>query len=251
MPINSEACNGPCNRMAREDWNAYDAAVDQHAADMDAWHNLPGDDRGPRPEPPQTPTTAVTLGNPVWCSRCPKLIESALRQANDTASILSAEIDGYRGSAISGPNGTKPLDHKEIINKLDELYGFLVEVEDQWREARRHPARPARARGSHARNTCVAYLLGELADILLHPGSVGFGLLVLHWQWRLLKLSKSDPISRRSPICCPRCKERQVRRRDDDYYECNCCGRLLNQAEHDREYAEQADEHEQQEVGAS
>ena len=251
MPINSEACSGPCNRMAREDWNAYDAAVDQHAADMTTWLNLPGDDRGARPEPPQQPTTTVTLGEPVWCSRCPRIIRAALQQINDLAAALAANIDGHRGGTMAGPNGVAAPDHKTVIDTLDDLYGFLVLVEDQWRQARGYPARPQRARGSHARNLAVAFLLDQLDDILLHPGSVEFGLHALRWQRALLKMTKSDPISRRSPIRCPRCKERQVRRRDDDYYECDCCGRLLNQAEHDREYAEQADEHEQQEVTAS
>jgi ribosomal protein L37AE/L43A len=88
-----------------------------------------------------------------------------------------------------------------------------------------------------------------LDDILLHPGSVEFGLSVLRWQRRLRAMAKVDPASKRSPIRCPRCRERQVSRREDGYFECGC-GRLLTQAEHDREYARQADEHEQQEAHA-
>lgn len=86
-------------------------------------------------------------------------------------------------------------------------------------------------------------------DILLHPGSRDFGVGVLRWERRLLKMTKSDPATKASPIRCPRCSERQVSRRDDGYFECPC-GRLMNQAEHDREYSEQADEHEQQEAHA-
>jgi ribosomal protein L37AE/L43A len=91
-----------------------------------------------------------------------------------------------------------------------------------------------------------------LDDILLHPGSVEFGLSVLRWQRRLRGMAKVDPASKRSPIRCPRCRERQVSRREDGYFECGC-GRLLTQAEHDREYARQADEHdhERQEVATS
>jgi transcription initiation factor TFIIIB Brf1 subunit/transcription initiation factor TFIIB len=42
-------------------------------------------------------------------------------------------------------------------------------------------------------------------------------------------------------------------RRDDGYYECGSCGRLLNETEYDREFSEQAEQHdhEQQEVTAS
>ncbi|GAA5087526.1 hypothetical protein GCM10023259_101410 [Thermocatellispora tengchongensis] len=38
---------------------------------------------------------------------------------------------------------------------------------------------------------------------------------------------------------------RQIRvaREDDGYYKCHNCGRLLTQAEHDRELSEQAEEH--------
>jgi DNA-directed RNA polymerase subunit RPC12/RpoP len=89
----------------------------------------------------------------------------------------------------------------------------------------------------------VGWLLDQLDDILLHPGSVEFGLSVLRWQRRLRGMAKVDPASKGSPIRCPRCNEPQVRRRDDDYYECGTCGRLLTQKEHDREFSKQAEQH--------
>ena len=52
MPINPQACPGPCNHRARQAWNTYDTALEQHAAHMAAWLNLPGDDRPARPIPP-------------------------------------------------------------------------------------------------------------------------------------------------------------------------------------------------------
>jgi ribosomal protein L37AE/L43A len=251
VPINPDACPGPCTRAARTAWAAYDAAVEAHAADMTAWLKLPGDDRPAQPIPPTQPGMPVTVGQPVWDPRCARTIRDALAELDDTAAILAAGIDGHRGAAMSGPNGTKPLDHKAVVDSLDELYGDLVEVEDQWRQARGYPARPRRARGAHARAVCVGWLLGQLDDLLLHPGSVEFGLSVLRWQRRLRAMAKVDPASKRSPIACPRCRERQVSRREDGYFECGC-GRLLTQAEHDREYARQADEHdhEQQEAHA-
>ncbi|MFI6793649.1 hypothetical protein ACIBG4_40595 [Nonomuraea sp. NPDC050383] len=250
MPINPNACPGVCNRAARAAWTSYDQALADHAEAMTAWLATPGDDRGQRPEPPEQPTIPVPLGDPVWDHRCARLIRAALAEIDDTAALLAASIDGHRGSAPAGPNGVAAPSHLSIVNTLDELYGALSMVEGQWREYRRYPDRPRRARGTHARTLTVGWLLGELDDILLHPGSVDFGLGVLGWQARLRKMTKSDPVSTMSPIRCPRCSERQVRRKDDGYYEC-ACGRLLNQSEHDAEYARQADEHEQQEVGAS
>lgn len=260
MPISPEACNGPCNRRYREAWTSYDQAVLDHILAMDAyvrafaayqtalgtWHPplaLPTEPVPPvRPEPPTTPFSVAT---PTWCSRCPRTIRAALAELDDTSALLAAAVDGHRGAAVAGPNGVKPLDHKAIVDTLDEVFGFLAEVEDLWRQARGYRPRPHRARGAHARAVCVGWLLDQLDDILLHQGSVEFGLGVLRWQRRLRAMSKSDPASRRSPIRCPRCSERQVSRRDDGYYEC-LCGRLLTQQEHDREYAEQADEHDQQ-----
>lgn len=179
----------------------------------------------------------------MFCSRCARIIKHALAELDDTAALLNASVDGHRGAAMNGPNGVKPLDHKAIIDELDDLYGFLVDVEDQWRAARGYPDRPRRARGADARMRTVAWLLGVLDDILLDPWSVAVGLDILRWQRRLLRMTKSDPTSRRSPIECPRCRERQVSRRDDGYYECGSCGRLLNEAEHGREHSRQADEH--------
>lgn len=263
MPIDPHACNGPCNTAARKAWETYDQALAIHDHEMQlhtdayhrhldqlaAWHPPlvhPVEPR--RPEPPQPPAVRVVAGFP-WCSRCARLLRHALAELDDTAALLAAGVDGHRGAAMSGPNGIRPLAHTAIVDELDELYGFLVSVEDQWREARGYPERPRRARGAHARAVSVGWLLGQLDDLLLDPWSVEVGLEVLRWHRRLLRLSKSDPASRRSPIACPRCGERQVSR-GDDYYECGSCGRLLNQREHDDEYARQADEHEQQEAHA-
>lgn len=266
MPITTEACPGPCNNRAVQAWEQYDQAVirysyekdlyadtvDRYQAAVAAWRiplAYPAEPREPdRPQPPGIP---VVDADPVWCGNCPKKIRNALHQINELVPILYADITGHRGAPITGPNGTKPLDPKKVIEKLDEVYGDLATVAAQWQHVRGHPSRPPAARGSHARNVTIGYLLEELSTILLHPGSVEFGLKVLAWERRLLKLSKSDPVSRRSAIRCPRCAERQLQREADGYYKCGSCGRLLNQDEHDREFWEQADEHEQQEVAAS
>ncbi|MFB4275765.1 hypothetical protein ACBJ59_10770 [Nonomuraea sp. MTCD27] len=251
MPISPDSCPGKCNRRYREAWTDYDLAAAEHVEAILKWVAARPEERGPKPEPPAPPTVPYAVAAPAWCGRCCRTIRVALAELDDTAALLSAAVDGHRGAALAGPNGASAPDHKTIIDTLDEAFGFLVEVEDQWREARRYPARPRRARGAHARAVTVGWLLDQLDDILLHSGSVEFGLGVLRWQRRLRVMAKADPVAKGSPIRCPRCKERQVSRRDDGYFEC-VCGRLLTQQEHDREYAEQADEHDhqRQEVGA-
>lgn len=274
MPISPQACNGPCNSQARKAWEQYDQAVTRHQHEvilyidahhrwqqaMEAWQAAipvwhPPYVLAPvepaRPEPPAQPTVTVRAGFP-WCSRCARIIKHALAELDDTAALLNASVDGHRGAAVSGPNGTKPLAHTAIVDELDELYGFLVEVEDQWRAARGYPERPRRARGADARMRTVAWLLGVLDDILLDPWSVEVGLEILRWQRRLLRMTKSDPTSRRSAVACPRCGEPQVQRQDDGYYHCRTCGRLLNQKEHDDHFAAQAEayDHDHQGVGA-
>ncbi|NUW45568.1 hypothetical protein [Nonomuraea rhodomycinica] len=247
MPINPNACPGICNRAARAAWTSYDQALADHADAMTAWLRLPGDDRGPQPVAPEQPGMPVHEGEPVWCRRCPSIIRHALGELDDIGALLAASVDGHRGAAMAGPNGVKPLDHRQLVEELDDLFGFLVSVEDAWRPARGYPPRPRRARGADARMRTVGWLLGQLDNILLDPWSVEVGLDILRWHRRLLRMTKSDPTARRSPIECPRCRERQVQRRDDGYYECGSCCRLLNEREHDREYAEQADQHQQQE----
>lgn len=234
MPITADSCPGPCNRRAREAHAAFDAA-------LAAWLATPPEKLKDRGERPVTPDVPVYLGDPVWDSRCARMIRGAFQELDDLASNLSSTIDGYRPLAPLGPNGRAVTTPEGAVETLDELFGKLVEVEDNWREVRDYPPRPYRARGGHARRLSIGFLLDELDDILLHPGSIQFGLATLAWQRRLRGMTKSDPASKASPIRCPRCHERQVKRRDDGYFECNC-GRLLTQAEHDREHTEQADE---------
>lgn len=240
MPISPYACPGPCNKQARADWDAYDAAIA-------LWLGMPAHQRWDKPEQPDI---VVNVGTPVWDGDCVRMIRRAFAELDDLASVLAADIDGYRGAAIVGPNGTKPLDHKQVVDTLDELFGALVDVEDNWREFRGYEERSRRARGGHARRLSIKFLSTELDDILLHPGSVQFGLATLAWQRRLRKHTKSDPARSLSAIRCPSCKEIQVRRKANGDYEC-ACGQILKESEHDREVDEQADEFDRQEVGAS
>lgn len=268
MPIDPQACPGVCNRRARRAWEEYDQAVIAHAIAMDiyageypkyqaalsAWHPPLAWPVEPRePAQPEQPAVQVLRANPVWCRRCPRVIRGALYQINETAAILYADITGHRSAVITGPTGKKALDPKKVIEMLDHVYGDLVEVAGLWAEARNHPFRPPLTRGSHARNITISYLLGELDDILLHPASVDFGEKVLYWERKLLDAAKADPASRRSPISCPRCRERALHREDDGFFKCRSCECLLTQEEHDRRYGEEVDEYDQmqQEVHAS
>lgn len=244
MLITTRTCAGPCSKRARDAQVAFHQAQAQHVDAMVAWLRTGPDERGPVPAPPQQPVVYVEDGEPAFGPRCAQLIRSALVELDDLASLLQANADGHRPGADRSQKTTttksKPSP-SPIVDTLDELYGDLIEVEDHWRDFRGYPARPQRQRGSHARTVTLAWLRDHLDEILSHPWSVGFGLRMLAWQRRLRTMSKSDPASKSSPIRCPRCSERQVKRRDDGYFECNC-GRLLTQAEHDREHTEQADE---------
>jgi ribosomal protein L37AE/L43A len=261
MPIREDACNGPCNGRYRDGWQQYDQAMrthgyavdlyasayQRHLADLSAWRPPLLYPLEPvAPVAPEPPTVPFSVADPVWCTRCRRMIFVALHRVNETAAVLNADITGFRGAAIVGPNGSKPLDPQAVIGTLDEVYGDLATVAANWQEVRGHPPLLPATRGSDARNTVVAYLLGELNTLLLHPASVEFGLNVLGWERRLLKLAKADPGRGRSVVRCPRCSERRLVREADGYYKCGSCRVLLNEAEHDREQGEQADEHDQQ-----
>jgi len=262
LPIDPHACPGPCNHAARTAVDAYDQAhtAYEHAraaypAIVAAWH-APLLYPAP-PAPPAPVTIRPNLGDPVWHPGCARRIRAALIELDDLASLAQATVDGHRDAgARYGKTGlhlkTSAPSPSPITDTLDELYGALIDVEDNWREFRDDQPRPQRARNGHARRLAISYLLDELDAILHHPGSVAFGLAAFAWQRRLRALTKSDPTARRSPIRCPRCLEvARMVLQDDGYYKCGTCEKLMSQREHDREYNEQAEEHVEQEAHAS
>jgi hypothetical protein len=201
MPIREDSCPGPCNRRARQAWDTYDLAVEHYPEVVARW-------RVPLvwPAEPEEPDAPVALGDPVWCARCARLVRAALDELDDLASALQALSDGqWRASARHGATGPAgkgaeaPSPGTSIPNTLDELYGALVKVEDNWREARSYASRPHRPRNGQARRLSIAFLLDELDLILTHPGSVQFGRATLAWQRRLRTMTKSDPSA-----SCPR-----------------------------------------------
>ncbi|MEU9887991.1 TFIIB-type zinc ribbon-containing protein [Sphaerisporangium sp. NPDC051011] len=248
MPYDEGACPGPCNRRYREAIDQYDAEVETYRLLLGLWAGEPPAKRGNPPARPERPSVNPVLGDPTWSGRCCSLIRAALTELDDLASLLAASSDGHRGGPSRGAQktghvgkGSSAPTLSPITDTLDELYGALVTVEDDWRAFRAYPVRPQRARTGHARRVSITFLLDELDAILLHPGSVQFGRATLAWQRRLRGLTKSDPVGAQSPIRCPRCGERgRVRREDDGYFRCHACERLMSQDEHDEEFDRQA-----------
>jgi ribosomal protein L37AE/L43A len=255
VPISPYACQGPCSKQARDDWAAYDQAVLDHADAIDEWVEAGQQDEPPtEPEPPTTP---FWEGRPHFCTGCVNRIRTALNDLDLLAAELEATADGHRTGTPQGRvSGTKtPGSLSPVRGVLDKLYGDLTDAEDEWRQTCQFTARTNRThRGSHPRSQTISWLLAHLDRMLAyqHPiqDHIQFGLDVLRWETVLRAMVKDEPVTRRSPIRCPRCSERQIQRAGS-YWECGACGRLMSHDEHDREYAEQADEHEQQEAHAS
>jgi ribosomal protein L37AE/L43A len=234
----TQACSGPCNRAYRKALESYELAVREYRAALGHANvaALAGLPEQPRPEAPEPPKVEATAGDPVWCSRCARMITAALKALDDHAAKLAAKADGHRerGDDARSTHAAGPGSPSPIGDTLDELYGDLVLVEDQWREARGYLPRPYRGRGARARMAVIAWLSEHIRDILAHPGSVDFGLRVLMWERRLQALAKDEPQTKRRAGRCPRCDQRAIRRREDGYSECAQCGRLM----HEDEYTE-------------
>lgn len=255
MGRRDDACPGEENDSYRAAWDAYEPAYQTWQQQrLSAVQNAPGPlERPPAneeiqtaalvalgllPEPPEPPDLRCTTGRPVWCPRCQSAIRSALPTIGDLASLLESWADGHRGPAsgekIPSRQSTAPSP-SPIADTLDVLYGFLIEVEDDWREHAGHGPRPPRPRNSDAREKTLAYLRAQLTQILANPGSARFGREALAWLRRLRDLAKSDQVLRPRPGRCPNTRCRLVnvlRTRDDGHIECRSCGRLMNEDEY-------------------
>jgi len=254
----TDFCPGPCNAAHRRVWRAYAHTRQCWCDQMEVWiathlawwsadtalgYDLP--DPQP-PADPDRPTLTGRAGDPTWCGRCAALVVRALAELDDLAAVLEANSDGHRGQVsegkVSGGSGT--TSPAPVAELLDELYGMLTAVEDQWRLHRGYATRPARShRGAHARTVCVSWLLTEAHAILRtrSQGSVTFGTTVLRWHRRLQAAGHTRPDPTRLPVRCPRCTWRALRRRDDGsgYVGCEQCGRLMTEAEYQDELAGQ------------
>lgn len=247
MTTPGNACPGRCNARARKLQADHETAVAAYEHALERWHDAKGQaldagdadvldalDRA-RPRPPAEPDITWTPGEPTWCARDSAAIRRALVEIDDLAALLESWSDGHRGASSgerTSSRRTTAASPSPIADTLDEMYQMLARVEADWRDAHEHlPPRPRRA-GPEARPRTIAWLLGQLDQILAHPGSVPFGRGVLAWQSRLQHLAKSDPVVRRRPVPCPRCDYRALRTRDDGYTQCGHCGRLLSEDEY-------------------
>ncbi|MDL4812802.1 hypothetical protein [Actinomadura opuntiae] len=189
------------------------------------------------PDPPEEPTVACTLGEPVWCASCVRRIRAALVDIGDLAARLEAWADGHRGAGSGEHTSTRRASAPSpspVTDELDKLYGLLADVERLWREHAGHPQRPNRSRGGDARQRTLEYLLEQSDHILANPGSTRFGQGVIAWQVKLQRMSKTDPVVRSRPGRCPRCGWVNVLYLEDGITKCRNgkCGRYLSEEEY-------------------
>lgn len=225
----TKPCSGPCNNAARRAWAAYDQAIIAHADAIDEW--VKSGEKGEPPAEPTAPEVAVRDGEPLFCSRCKAVVRAALLDLDQLAAELQAQADGHRGGVqegrVSGSRGAgSPSPTADL---LDKLYGFLADVEDEWRGTCHYAPRVDRAhRGAHPRLRRISWLYEHLDAILAAEEHTRFGLDVLRWEVVLREKLKEDSVGTKSPIRCPRCSERRVVREREGYWQCGACATLLS-----------------------
>jgi hypothetical protein len=229
VPISSDACAGPCNHQARKAAAAYDQALDAHIVEVDKW--IAAGRHGDCPPAPAEPVIECTPGDPLWCARCKSLVRSALLDLDVLASELAARADGHRGRVTEGRvSGSKGAPSPSpTADALDKLYGFLADVEDEWRHTCDYAPRVNRThRGAHPRSRTIGWLSERLGDILADDDHIKTGLDILRWEIVLRALANEEPIGSTSPIRCPRCATyKQVMREQEHHWACKACGRLI------------------------
>jgi len=229
VPISSEACAGPCNSQARKTIAAYDHALEAHIIDVDSW--IASGQQGDCPPAPAEPLVECTPGEPLWCHRCKALVRAALLDLDVLASELAARADGHRGGVQDGrvSGSRSSASPSPIADTLDKLYGFLSDLEDEWRGACGYAPRVNRThRGAHPRSRTIGWLSEHLANLLADEDHIKSGLDILRWETVLRTLAKEEPVGTVSPIRCPRCSTyKQVVREQEHHWACKACGRLI------------------------
>lgn len=245
MPISDDVCQGPCSNQARKAWAAHAQAILDHADAIDAW--VDAGEQGDPPAEPLPPTVEEWPGEPIFCSRCKNLIEAALLDLDNLASELQALSDGHRGNVPEGRvSGSRSSGSpSSTADLLDRMYGFLADVEDEWRGTWGYTKRSDRIhRGAHPRSRRIAWLSGRLEGILGSEDHTRFGLDVLRWEVVLRERLKEDSVGSKSPIRCPRrgCGERRVVRQKEGYWQCSGCTMMLSDAVERQQRHEQGSE---------
>lgn len=231
MPISDDSCHGPCNNTTRRLVAEYDRAIIAHADAVDAW--VDAGKKGHPPAEPIPPEVEPRRGEPRFCSGCKARILAALLDLDNLASELQALSDGHRGTLLEGRvSGSRSSGSpSSTADLLDKLYGFLTDVEDEWRDTWGYARRTDRIhRGAHPRTRRITWLSDRLEGILGSEDHVKFGLDVLRWEVVLRDRLKEDSVGLKSPIRCPRrgCGERRVVRKKDGYWECGACSNVLS-----------------------
>jgi len=213
----------------RRAYEAYRQAIIEHADAMDAW--VEAGEVGDPPEEPSLPDVEARQGEPRFCGRCKALIKVALLDLDNLASELQAGADGHRGNVPEGRvSGSRSSGSPSpTADLLDKLYGFLADVEDEWRDTWGYAPRTDRVhRGAHPRSRRIAWLSERLEGILGSEEHVKFGLEVLRWEVVLREQMREDSVGTKSPIRCPHCSERRVVRQKEGFWQCGACTMLLS-----------------------
>lgn len=240
-------CIGSCNRAWRraqveyeEAKRAYPRHLAEIADSVASGEITPEEAAKIRPEPPKQPTITPYLGEPFWCSRCMARIGAALTDLDELAGVWQAMADGHRGQPdkdrVSGTSeGGSP---SPITDALDELYGDLRDIEDNYREW--HPelgSSPYRgARGAFARTLVASWLAAHFDGIITEKGASDAGETILRWHRRIQAAAKAKPESVRKPVPCPRCRQRSlVLETDRDLVRCSNedCNRVMSREDYD------------------
>ncbi|ROO82614.1 hypothetical protein EDD29_0095 [Actinocorallia herbida] len=253
MP-SSTVCPGACNKIARDLHDTYVQAVaDYNEAGVRAASALnraieDGNDEAAAAAQlelddlthPDTPEVVWTAGDPIWCGRCKTRIRAAWADVDQLASLLGSWADGHRvrvaGTGERVVRSASPASPSPITDLLDELYGTVTRVEDEWRDSLGHlPVRRGTRRGAHNRSTAIAFIVEHLDTILGVPEYADLGHTALRWQRLLQAQTRTDPVVRPRPGRCPSCGMiATLQTEADGITKCKNCNRWL----HEDEYAD-------------
>lgn len=229
MSTTVQLCAGPCNNPARRARDAYKKALDEYAAAMEKWTDGLLDKE---PLLPSEPDVREEPGEPLFCGRCKAKIHMALLDLDNLAAELQAQSDGHRGGVPDGRvSGSRDSGSpSSSADLLDRLYGFLADVEDEWRDTWGYTKRADRVhRGAHPRTRRITWLSERMEGVLAAEDHIRFGLDILRWEIVLRARLKEDDVGTKSPIRCPRCAERgRVVRQKEGYWSCGACTMLIS-----------------------
>jgi ribosomal protein S27E len=174
--------------------------------------------------------------DPVWCATCAQAIADHLAALNRLVVDLEREVDVQRGALGGGDpvSGSRTAPSPSaVVDDIDEITRLLEYWEDAHREHAGHPFRPARAYGRRV-PAAVAYLRGQLGELLAGPFAHEFGRDINRAHARAQRRTAQDSVRTRKPIPCPSCDLLALAHdAGAKYIACEGCGRLLSFDEYD------------------